>query len=120
MAIATLICYVSFGYVVWTVDPEVTNWAGFALFYACLFLALTGTFALIGFLIRFIALKRDLVFRSVRDAFRQSFLFSFIIIAALYLLSKNLFNWMNILFLAIGLTVFEFFLISYSKNNYDR
>jgi hypothetical protein len=120
MGIATFICYVSFGYVVWTVDPEVTNWAGFALFYACLFLALTGTFALIGFLIRFIAMKRELVFRSVRDAFRQSFLFSFIIIAALYLLSRNLFNWLNIILLAVGLSVFEFFLISYSKNRYDR
>jgi len=68
------------------------------------------------FIIRFIFLKRELVFNSVKEAFRQSFLFSFFIIIILLLLSRNLFSWMNLIFLVAGLSVLEFFLLSYAHN----
>jgi hypothetical protein len=113
MAISTLLCWSAFVYVVYTVDPFATNWVGLAMFYASLFLALVGTTAIIGFLIRFVIMRRALAFRLVKEAFRQSFLFSFLIIAMLFLLSRGLFTWYNIVLLAIGLTVLEFFLISY-------
>ncbi len=114
MLITTLLCWAAFIFVLWSINPEITNWLGFSLFYLSLFLALVGTGALIGFVIRFVGLKHELVFRSVRDAFRQSFLFSFLITAVLFLLSKNLFSWLNLALLIIGLSVLEFFLLSYS------
>jgi hypothetical protein len=116
MSSATSICLVALAFVLWSVDPTGTNWIGFCLFYSSLFLSLAGIFSLVGFLIRFIALKQELAFRLVRDAFRQSFLFSFLIVAILYLLSKNLFSWMNVIFLVIGITVFEFFLLGYNRS----
>ncbi len=88
---------------------------GFLFFYLSLFLSAVGTASLIGFIIRFVGLKHELAFRSVRDAFRQSFLLAFLIIAILFLLSKNLFSWLNVFFLVIGLSILEFFLISYQK-----
>ncbi len=115
MLTTTLLCWAAFIFVLWNVNPEITNWLGFLLFYLSLFLAMVGTGALIGFVIRFVGLKHELAFRSVRDAFRQSFLFSFLIIAVLFLLSKNLFSWLNLFLLVVGLSVLEFFLISYRK-----
>jgi hypothetical protein len=100
-----------------TVNPEVTNAIGFLLFYLSLFLAVSGSAAIIGFVVRFIGLKHELVFNSVKQAFRQSFLFAFLIISALFLLSKDLFSWLNLLLLIAGLSMLEFFLISYSSRN---
>ena len=115
MSIATIICWLSWGFIVFTVDPEITNWIGFLLFYLSLFLALTGTAALVGFFVRFIALKHKLVFKSVREAFRQSFMFAFLIVASLYLISVDLFTWLNLGLLILGLSVLEFFLLSYHR-----
>ncbi len=116
MIITTLICWTAFCFVLLTVNPEITNWIGFLLFYLSLFLALVGSAAIIGFLIRFVGLKRELAFNSVKEAFRQSFLFALLIVVALFLLSKDLFTWINLGLLVIGLSVLEFFLISYSKS----
>jgi hypothetical protein len=115
MLITTLLCWSAFVFVLFNVNPEITNWLGFLMFYSSLFLALVGTGALVGFVVRFIGLKHELAFRSVRDAFRQSFLFAFLIVATLLLLSQNLFSWLNLALLIIGLSVLEFFLISYHK-----
>ncbi len=117
MIIATLICWAAFGFILRTVNPEVTNTIGFLLFYLSLFLAVSGSAAIIGFVVRFIGLKHELVFNSVKQAFRQSFLFAFLIISALFLLSKDLFSWLNLLLLIAGLSMLEFFLISYSSRN---
>jgi len=116
MIMATIVCWVAFLFIILSVNPFSTNWLGFLLFYISLFLSLVGTSAIIGFFIRFIALKKELAFRSVTEAFRQSFLFSFLIVASLFLLSKNLFSWFNLIFLVIGLSVLEFFLISYKRS----
>lgn len=115
MSAATAFCWLGWGYIVTVVDPTDTTWAGFLLFYAALFLALAGTAALAGFAVRYRTLKRQLVFRLVQDAFRQSFLLAFLLVAALFLLSKNLFSWVNLLFLVVGLALIEYFLISYRK-----
>lgn len=117
MIIATLICWIAFGFILWTVNPEVTNTIGFLLFYLSLFLAASGTAAIIGFVVRFVGLKRELVFNSVKQAFRQSFLFAFLIVSALFLLSKDLFSWGNLFLLVLGLSILEYFLISRSKYN---
>lgn len=119
MILATILCWTGFSFVIWTVNPEITNWLGFFLFYLSLFLSLVGTGAIIGFIIRFVSLKHELLKQSVKTAFRQSFLFSFFIIAVLFLLARNLFSWLNVILLIIGLSVFEFFLLSYTKTNND-
>ncbi len=115
MFFLTFLAWGAFSFIVATVDPYVTNWIGFALFYCSLTIALIGTFSIAGFFIRFILLKKELVFKSVKEAFRQSFLLSFLIIACLFLLSRDLFNWFNAIVLAACLAIFEFFLVSYNK-----
>lgn len=115
MIFATVVCWFSFGFIIITVNPEATTRLGFFLFYISLFLSLVGTAAVAGFLVRFMGLKQELAFRAVRDAFRQSFLFAGAVVTILFLLSKNLFSWLNLILLVVGLSVLEFFLISYKK-----
>jgi len=115
MFFLTTICWMIFWFIIWSIDPSITNWLGFTLFYASLFLALSGTSAILGFVVRFIILRHELVFRSVRVAFRQSFLFAFLIVTSLFLLSYNLFNWLNVILLVVGISMIEFFWISYSS-----
>ena len=115
MGITTLICWGVFLGVIISIDPDSTNFPGFALFYISLFSALLGSSAVVGFLVRFSFLKQQLAFRAVSEAFRQSFLFALLIIAALFLLSHHLFTWLNIVFLIIGLALLELFLISYGR-----
>jgi hypothetical protein len=116
MGIMTSLCVLSCVYVLFTVNPEATNWIGFTLFYVSLTFSLIGVSALLGFLFRFIILKKELAFRLVKDAFRQSFLFSALIVISLFLLSKGMFSWLNLVFLVVGLTVLEFFWLSYENN----
>lgn len=117
MSVATVFCWVAWVLAFLTVDPQTTNQIGFGLFYSSLSLALIGTGALIGFVIRFVFLRHDLVLRQVLDAFRQSFLFSLLLIVSLILLSHKLFSWVNLFFLMAGLTMLEYFLVSYRRSH---
>lgn len=115
MFLATSVCWGAWFYTVITIDPNLTNWIGFLLFYVSLFLSIVGTAALVGFFARFIVLKQKLAFLSVKEAFRQSFLFAILVIISLILLSRDLFTWMNLSFLVVGLSVLEFFLLEYDS-----
>ncbi len=116
MSVLTAICWGIFIFVASLIDPTATNWWGYGLFYLALFLSLSGTTALMGFVFRFVALKKELAFNLVKVAFRQSFLFSSFIILLLILKSFQLFNWVNLLLLVIIFAILELFLISYKKS----
>ncbi|MDD3285306.1 MAG: hypothetical protein PHG95_01580 [Patescibacteria group bacterium] len=116
MGAMTAICWGIFAMMLNFIDPTATNWLGFVLFYVALFLALSGTAALIGFIIRFVALRRELAFYAVATAFRQSFLFALFIVISLFLLSINLFTWLNLILLLIIFSILELFVASYKKS----
>jgi hypothetical protein len=124
MSATTALCALVFGYILFTIDPETTNSIGFFLFYLSLFLLIIGATAIIGFVVRFIVFRHELAIntaclsgRQVKVAFRQSFFFAGFIVIALFLLSGNLLSWLNLSILIIGLSVLEFFLLSYGKVN---
>jgi uncharacterized membrane protein len=116
MITLTTICWGIFLFVARMIDPGATNWLGFLLFYVSLFIALSGLTTIIGFLIRFVALKKELAFNLVKIAFRQSFLFSLFFVFALFLKASNLFNWLNLFLLILVFAILELFLISYKKS----
>jgi hypothetical protein len=115
MLIVTVTCWFIWIFIVLTVNPEITNWIGFSLFYFSLFLAIAGTASIVGFVFRFIIFREELIYRLVKIAWRQSFLFSLLIMVSLMLLAHNLFSWLNMLLLVIGLSTLEFFLLSWQK-----
>ncbi len=116
MSITTAVCWVILVLILNMTDPFHTNWIGFVLFYGSLFLAIMGTAAIVGFLVRFVLLKHELVFRSVKAAFRQSFLIGLLMISVLILISQDLFSWVNLFLLIFGLTLLEYFLVTYDRN----
>lgn len=116
MAALTAACWGIFRFLAGMIDPETTNWLGFCLFYFSLFIALIGTAALVGSLFRFVLMKKELAFNSVKLAFRQSFLFALFLVFALFLKANDLFNWFNLILLIIIFSVLELFFINYKKN----
>jgi len=115
MGVLTAICWGIFFFVANLVDPEATNWFGFLLFYLSLFLSLSGFIAIIGFIVRFLALKKSLAFYLVKKSFRQSFLLSLFIVVLLILKAEHLFNWINLILLVIVFSIIELFLMTYKK-----
>lgn len=112
MTIATIVCWAGWYTVVLLVNPHQAGFFGLFLFYASLTLALTGTFAVIGFFIRLFLLKQEMVFQKVVIAFRQAIFFALLFIGMLLLQSGRLLTWYNGAFLIMGLTMLEFFVIS--------
>ncbi len=115
MSVLTIMCWAIFALMLNVINPATTNYLGFGLFYFSLFLSLSGTAALAGFVFRFVALRKSLVFQSVRNAFRQSFLFALFIVISLFLLASDLFTWLNVILLLIIFIVLELFISSYKK-----
>lgn len=120
MTTSTILCWICFLCIILRINPDTTNFIGLVLFYLSLSLSLIGTTAIIGFIVRFIFLKHELAFQSVREAFRQSFLFTALIIISLVLLSNNLFDWINLSLLIITLSVLEFIMLGYTHNTQNR
>jgi hypothetical protein len=112
MIIATLVAWLGFGIVVLMVDPQSSNWLGIVLFYVTLIMAVTGTGSIIGFIIRFLFLKHELIVRSVLVAFRQGFFAAILISALLFIFSRDIFSWLNLGLLIVCLTALEFLLLS--------
>ncbi len=107
MLIGTILCWVAFGLVVSNLDPTNATWMVFAFFYLTLFLALVGTFAILGTAFRLYILRHEVVVRQVMIAFRQAFSFAFIVVAALFLQSRHILYWWSLVFLVATLTFVE-------------
>src|SRR3989344_8733594 len=107
MSVGAAICWVAWFFVLGSVDPSQAGFFGFLFFYSSLFLALAGTFSVIGFLIKKIVLKNDqIVFHHVKSTFRQGMLVAGVIVLGLILLQTKLLTWWNgallvLLFVAI-------------------
>jgi hypothetical protein len=113
MAAGTALAWAAVGAIIFTVDPSAAPTIVFAVFYASLFLALTGTLSIVGFLLRIFLLRKQLVVsRHVAISFRQAVLLALLIVIALFLRSRSLLTWWNALLIVAALTVLEFFFIS--------
>lgn len=116
MAVLAAICWTIFLFVTSVVNPETTSYLGFILFYLSLFMAASGTASLVGFLVRFVALRHELVFYAVKIAYRQSFMFALFVVITLILLSYDLFTWLNLVMLLAVFLIMETVMIHSQKN----
>lgn len=112
MSFLSLLLWAIFIFITSSIDPNITNFFGFFLFYFSLFFALSSTLSVLGFIFRIIFFKKSLLFNSVRSAFRQSFLLSFLFIAILLMLAENIFSWFNIIIVILILSIIEYIFIS--------
>lgn len=110
MLIGTALSWAMFLLVILKMEPSGS--LAIMMFYISLFLALMGSLSIIGLTIRVIFLKRNVIFKEVKNSFRQAILLSFLLIAVLFLQSKRLLSLWNMVFLVIALTALESFLSS--------
>lgn len=124
MTIGTCLCWIAWFFVILYSSPTEGNLLGLVFFYLSLFLAVVGTFSVIGFLIRRRMIKNDeIVFRHVRHTFRQSIIVALVIVIALILLSINYLTWWTGLLLALLFLFVEGILFTnrkYSNGDYVR
>lgn len=113
MGLGTAVSWIAVALILTTVDPTNTSIAVFAIFYASMFLAITGVCSIVGFSMRVLILKKQLFLsREVAVSFRQAILFATLSIAGLFLQSRKLLTWWTAILLLLAITVFEIFFIS--------
>jgi len=115
ISIGTAICWATWLMVVINIDPTTSEMFGFLLFYMCLFCALLGSFFLATFVWRKIFNKNSIEYQIVGTSFRQSFSFGILVILMLMLKSHDLLTWWNMLMVIAGLTLIEFFFLSFKR-----
>ncbi len=115
MSFASIVCWAAFVLVVYHMNPVGSGIIALIFFYLSLFLAVVGTFAIIGFLLRSKILGGELVFKQVAVTFRQALWFGVLAVFSLWLQSKNLLTWYNLNLLIIVLLILEFFFLSTGK-----
>lgn len=115
MILGTLLCWGAWALVLIYLDPASAGWLGFGFFYGSLYIACVGSFALVGTGLRMTFVRQGVIFRQVAIAFRQAFFFSFIVVAALFLQSKEIFTWWSMLLLVAALTLIEFAIVSLKR-----
>ncbi len=120
MIISTLFCWLAWFFVIRNIDPQQAGFLGFLFFYISLLFALVGTFSVAGFLVRVFLMKDRDIKKQLGISLRQSFLFAILIVGLLFLQSKRLLTWWNILLLILALTILEFFLISYRSSRSSK
>lgn len=112
MGMASLVCWLAFFMVVFYLNPFSGGIIAVFFFYASLFLAIVGSFAIIGFILRRKFLQGELIFRQVAVTFRQAFWFGLLVTISLGLKKMNMLTWYNSLLLILVLVVLEFFFLS--------
>lgn len=117
MSIGTIICWLIWVLVVSNIDPVETGLVGSIFFYVSLFLALIGTFSVIGFLIRKKIIKDEVVvFHHVRHTFRQGLLISLLILIALMMLQFKLLTWWTGVLIVLLFLVLESIIFANRKH----
>lgn len=116
MSLGTLICWIAWTLVIRSTDPTTAPWFIFFFFYASLFLALVGTFALLGFLWR-IWQHREVVvlLRHVRKTFRQGIFFAMLVTGSVYLKAQDWLSWWSILLFIFVLVIVESLFLSHTR-----
>lgn len=117
MAVATLLCWGALALVVFFVNPESSGSFGILIFFLAIFFAVTGSTALLGFLLRHFFQPHEFAALKVKNSFRQGIWLGLIVVATLYLSSRGLAAWWNLTLLVLILAALEFFWVSIKKNN---
>lgn len=114
MIFGNLVSWFAFGFVLFRINPYTSGHMGHIFFYISLYLAICGTLAVLGFIVRIYLTRDKVISRQAGVAFRQAVLFASLPVGGLILQSRNLFTWWNTIVFIGALTVIELFFISIS------
>lgn len=116
MLIATVLCWASWAFVIFNVDPFESSHIGFIFFYISFLLALIGTISLLSFVVyRIIGSKDTPLYRYVQLSFRQGLTTSIGLITFLFLQGTSLLRVWNGIILGLLFVIIISFNISVRK-----
>lgn len=107
--VATMIAWIAWLVAVISTNPDTSGWFGYAVFDTTLLAAITGSATIVGVLVRRHAPDHS---RAIGIAVRQGMLVGIAVVTAVVLQAHELLTWVNFIFLVIGLTLLELFIIS--------
>lgn len=112
MALSNAGLWAAWVLVLYNLDPKESGRMALVLFYASLFLALAGTFSLLGFFVRSLFFRQTPLFKHLNVSHRQGFLLSAVVTASLLLQAARLFAWWNGFILLAMATGVEYLVVS--------
>ncbi|PWB38477.1 MAG: hypothetical protein C3F02_03935 [Parcubacteria group bacterium] len=119
MLVATIIAWAGWSVVLVNFNPSEGGVTVFLIFYCFLFLALLGTFSVLGLWLRQLVNKdRGLVRMMAMESFRQALVLSGVLIAALWLQAMRILTWWNLLLLIILAAVIELVTLIFRRDNH--
>jgi len=112
MMVGTVLCWLSFGLVVFYIDPTKATLSSFVFFFLSLFFSLAGLFTLMGFYVRKWKARDEILFAHIGPAFRQGLFLSSTIVIILILQALKILTWWNLLILLCAVILLEFFFLA--------
>ncbi len=112
MSLTTAVAYLIVLAIIFYFDPYAAGGLIIGFFYASLFLALIGTFSVMGFLLRHFFGDDGVIFRQVITAFRQSVWLSLLIVVSIFLKQRGQFSSVAVIALIAALAALELFFIT--------
>lgn len=112
MLLATILCWVSWIFVIINIDPFGANALSFSFFYGSLFFSLVGTLSIVffGFYSLF-SKDTEPMYKHVQNSFKDGVVISVVLTFMLYLHGRELLNQINTIMLLAALVSLLFFLI---------
>ena len=118
MTLGTLAALLSWTIVLVAIDPMTSGIPAKVIFFLSFFIAAVGVFSLFGALIRVLIVHREgVVSREVARAFRQSLLFSSIILSNLILAAANYLRWWTLIITVLLFAFIELFFLTAGERN---
>jgi len=118
MIVGTLVAWLGWSVVVWSVDPQQAGVLGFGMFFLTLLMGLIGTITLFGLLVRLVIMKRrELIIREVKTSFRHAVLLSAVSTVSLIFSAQGWLSWwVLIVFIAVaGVLEYVSLIIQHSR-----
>lgn len=108
IGLGTCLAWVAWAIILLNIDPTEASVPEFGVFYLTLFCGLVGTLTFFMTIFRVFVLRRKVVGREIRVAFRHSILFSVVTIFSLFLSAVEKFSFWYTLILIIGVAGIEY------------
>ncbi len=112
MFVAAILGWVSWFVVVNKLSPFLSGDLALAFFYSSLFLALTGTFAVVIYYLRLALGRSENFFHNLNTALRQGALLSFMVCVGLAFQRLRVLTWWDALLLLVIVVLVEFYFMN--------
>lgn len=107
--IATITAWLVWLLTIARLDPATAGMIGYSIFYLALFCAVGGSATIVGLFVRRRTGDQG---RAIHIAIRQGALTGLAVTIAVFLQTRELLTWLNLLFLIAALTLLELFIVS--------